>query len=113
MANGATIGAMRKLKDTAGNYLYTIGQTGPAGQDTFAGFRVVENPYLADVATDAKSVVFGDLSSYKIRLAGGLQASSSADYAFANDLMSWKFTIRVDGDLTHASHIKHFVGAAS
>ena len=112
MANGATIGAMRKLKDSNGQYLWTPG-LGNATPDTFAGFRVVENPYVADVATDAKSVVFGDLSSYKIRLAGGLQASSSADYAFDKDLMSWKFTIRVDGDLTHGSHIKHFVGAAS
>ena len=113
MANGATIGAMRKLKDGAGNYLYQIGQFGPAGADTFAGFRVVENPHMADIATSAKSVVFGDLKSHKVRIAGGLQVASSADYAFNTDLMTWRFLFRIDSDLTHASHIKYFAGAGS
>jgi HK97 family phage major capsid protein len=113
MANGATIGAMRKLKDGAGNYLYQIGQFGPAGADTFAGFRVVENPHMADIATSAKSVVFGDLKSHKVRIAGGLQVASSADYAFNTDLMTWRFLFRIDSDLTHSSHIKYFAGAAS
>lgn len=113
MANGATIGAMRKLKDTAGNYLYTIGQVGPAGNDTFAGYRVVENPHMADIATSAKSVVFGDLKSHKVRVAGGLQVASSADYAFNTDLMTWRFLIRIDSDLTHSAHVKFFAGGAS
>jgi HK97 family phage major capsid protein len=110
MANGQTIGAMRKLKDTAGNYLYQIGQGYP---DTFAGFRVVENPHLAAIATGAKSVVFGDLASYKVRIAGGIQVASSQDYAFNTDLTTWRFLIRLDGNLTHSSHVKYFVGAAS
>ena len=110
MANGATIGAMRKLKDTAGNYLYTIGQGYP---DTFAGYRVVENPHMADIATSAKSVVFGDLKSHKVRIAGGLQVASSTDYAFNQDLVSWRFLLRIDSDLTHSAHVKYFVGAGS
>lgn len=110
MANGATIGKIRKLKDTAGNYLYQVGVGQP---DTFAGVRVVENPHLADTAVDAKSVIAGDLSSYKVRVAGGLQVASSQDYAFNTDLTTWRFLIRVDGDLTHASHVKYFKGGAS
>ena len=113
MANTASIGAMRKLKDTAGNYLYGISQVGPGGQDTFAGFNVFENPHIADTAIDAKSVIAGSLDSYKVRLAGGLDVASSTDFAFQNDLTTWRFTIRLDGDLTHASEIKHFVGGAS
>lgn len=110
MANGQTIGAMRKLKDTAGNYLYQVGVGYP---DTFAGFRVVENPHLAAVATAAKSVIFGDLASYKVRIAGGIQVQSSQDYAFNQDLTTWRFLIRLDGALTHASHVKYFVGNAA
>jgi len=110
MANGQTIGAMRKLKDTAGNYLYQVGVGYP---DTFAGFRVVENPFIAAVGTNAKSVLFGDLASYKVRVAGGLQVSSSQDYAFNEDLTTWRFLIRLDGNLTHSAHIKTFAGAAS
>ena len=110
MANGSTIGKMRKLKDTAGNYLYQVGVGYP---DTFAGFRVIENPHVPDTATSAKSVLFGDLSSYKIRLAGGIQVASSQDYAFNTDLTTWRFLIRLDGNLTHSSHVKYFAGAAS
>jgi HK97 family phage major capsid protein len=110
MANGQTIGAMRKLKDTAGNYLYQVGVGYP---DTFAGFRVVENPHVPAIATSAKSVLFGDLSSYKVRVAGGIQVASSMDYAFNQDLMTWRFLIRLDGALTHSAHVKTFQGAAS
>lgn len=110
MANGATIGKMRKLKDTAGNYLYQVGVGYP---DTFAGFRVIENPHMADTATSAKSVLFGDLSSFKVRVAGGIQVASSQDYAFNTDLTTWRFLIRLDSDITHSSHVKYFAGAAS
>jgi HK97 family phage major capsid protein len=110
MATGTTIGAIRKLKDTAGNYLYQVGVGQP---DTFAGVRVVENPHVPSTATDAKSVLAGDLNSYKVRTAGGLQVASSQDYAFNTDLTTWRFLFRVDGNLTHASHIKYFKGGAS
>jgi HK97 family phage major capsid protein len=110
MANGQTIGAMRKLKDTAGNYLYQVGVGYP---DTFAGFRVVENPFVAGIATGAKSVLFGDLSSYKVRVAGGIQVQSSQDFAFSQDLTTWKFLIRLDGNLTHSAHVKYFIGNAA
>jgi len=113
MMNTSSIGAARKLKDTAGNYLYNIAQVGPAGQDTFAGFNVVENPHMADSALDAKSVIAGSLDSYKVRLAGGLDVASSTDFAFQNDLVTWRFTMRLDGDLTSNTEIKHFVGGAS
>ena len=110
MANGATIGKMRKLKDTAGNYLYQVGVGYP---DTFAGFRVIENPHVADTGTGAKSVLFGDLSSFKVRLAGGIQVASSQDFAFNTDLTTWRFLIRLDSDITHASHVKYFIGNAA
>jgi HK97 family phage major capsid protein len=111
MANGQTIGVMRKLKDTAGNYLYQVGVGYP---DTFAGFRVVENPHLPALGTGVVgAALFGDLNSYKVRVAGGLQVSSSQDYAFNQDLTTWRFLIRIDGNLTHSSHIRYFKGGAS
>jgi len=113
MMNTKSIGEARKLKDTAGNYLYNISQVGPGGQDTFAGFNVIENPHMADSAIDAKSVIAGSIDSYKVRLAGGLDVASSTEFAFQNDLTTWRFLLRVDGDLTNSSEIKHFVGGAS
>ena len=110
MAAGATIGAMRKLKDDAGNYLYQVNVGQP---DSFAGYSVVENPAMAAIGTGAKSVLFGHMPSFKVRVAGGIQVATSTDYAFNTDTTTFRVMMRVDGDLTHASHIKYFVGAAS
>jgi HK97 family phage major capsid protein len=110
MTNSASVGAIRKLKDTAGNYLYQVGIGQP---DTFAGFPIAENPALAATATNAKSVLFGHLPSYKVRMAGGIQVAQSADYAFNQDVTTFRVTMRVDGNLTHAGHVKFFKGGAS
>ncbi len=110
MANGRSIGAMRKLKDDDGAYLYQVGVGQP---DQFAGFPVVENPAMPNIGTAAKSVLFGHLPSYKVRLAGGLQVASSTDFAFNTDLVTWRFLIRVDGNLTHTGHVNVFQGGAS
>lgn len=110
MANGRSIGAMRKLKDTAGNYLYQVGVGQP---DTFAGFSVIENPAMANTAVGAKSVLFGHLPSYKVRVAGGLQVASSQDYAFNTDVTTWRFLIRLDGNLTHSGHVNYFIGGTA
>lgn len=110
MAAGPAIGAMRKLKDTAGNYLYQVNVGQP---DNFAGYPIIENPGLAAVATSAKSVLFGHMPSYKVRVAGGIQVATSTDYAFNKDETYFRVMMRVDGDLTHSSHIKYFIGAAS
>lgn len=110
MANTASVGAMRKLKDDNGQYLYQVGVGQP---DSFAGFPIFENPAMADIATSAKSVIFGHLPSFKVRMAGGLQVASSTDYAFNQDLTYYRFLMRVDGNLTHAGHIKHFIGNAA
>jgi len=110
MAAGATIGAMRKLKDDAGQYLYQVNVGQP---DSFAGYSVIENPGMAAIATSAKSVLFGHLPSYQVRVAGGVQVATSTDYAFNTDSTVFRVMMRVDGDLTHASHIKYFKGGAS
>jgi HK97 family phage major capsid protein len=110
MANTSSLGAMRKLKDNSGQYLYQVGVGQP---DSFAGFPIFENPAMASAALGAKSVVFGHLPSYKVRMAGGLQVASSTDYAFNKDQTFYRFLMRVDGDLTHAGHVKSFIGNAA
>jgi len=44
---------------------------------------------------------------------GGVQVATSTDYAFNQDVTTFRVMMRVDGDLTHASHIKYFAGGAS
>lgn len=107
----SSLGVLRKLKDDAGNYIFVPGTTG--APDTVLGFPVYENPAVAAVGTGAKSVLFGHLPSYKVRIAGGIDIAQSPDYAFNQDVTTFRVKMRVDGGLTHASHVKYFKGAAS
>lgn len=106
------IASARKLKDGAGNYIWTNSAV-PGEPATLLGFKVYENPNLAAVAVGAKSVLFGDLASFKVRVAGGVRVDVSADYAFNSDVTTYRGITRLDGGLTHASHIKYFKGGAS
>ena len=103
MVNTSTLGAIRKLKDGAGNYVLDV--AGAAGQ-TLLGYRIVENPAMSSVGSGVKSVLFGDLNSYKIA-ATGLDFAVSADAQFEKDVTVYRWTYRFDGNLSHASHVKY------
>jgi HK97 family phage major capsid protein len=106
------IAAARKLKDGAGNYIWT--DNAVQGQpSTLLGYSVFENPNVAAVATGAKSVLFGHLPSFKVRVAGGIRVDQSADYAYIADTINYRGLIRLDGGLTISSHIGYFKGGAS
>jgi HK97 family phage major capsid protein len=112
MMNGKSIGAVRKLKDTAGNYVFAprLNENTP---DTLLGFPLYENPAMADAGTAAKSVIFGHLPSYYVRQVGGIRVDSSSDFAFSTDLVTLRTILRVDGNLPQVSHVNHFIGGAS
>jgi HK97 family phage major capsid protein len=110
MLNRTALGALRKLQDAAGQYLYapTVG-----GTETLLGYRVIQNPGMASPALGAKSVLFGDFSSYFVRVVNGIEIARSDDYAFANDIITWRASIRVDGDLGQSANVKYFIGNAA
>jgi HK97 family phage major capsid protein len=110
--NAKAIAAVRKLKDTAGQYIFQPSLSADA-RDLLLGYPIFENPAMANPATSAKSVIFGHLPSYFVRQVGGLRLDRSDDYAFQNDLITFRATMRIDGNLIQTSHVKYFAGAAS
>jgi HK97 family phage major capsid protein len=70
MMHDATVKYIRKLKDTAGRPLwvpdYFAGITEGTG-GTLAGCQVVTNQQMQVMAANAKSILCGDFSYYKIR----------------------------------------------
>jgi HK97 family phage major capsid protein len=61
MLNRTTLGEVRKLKDTAGQYIFQAGFSGQAGlPNTILGHPYVEAPDVADMTTGAKPIIFGD-----------------------------------------------------
>lgn len=107
MVSSGAAAALRKLTDGDGRFLYELRVGEP---DQFMGYRVNENVHMADPAVEAKSILFGDLANYKVRLAGGIQTTSSSDYAFNTDVTTFRVLARADGDLANADAVKHFVG---
>lgn len=108
MMNGKSIGAVRKLKDTAGNYVFqpSLAMDSP---DMLLGKPIYENPNMVDVATGTKSVIVGHLPSYFVRTVGGLRLDRSDDYAFNAGLITFRAQFRVDGNLPQTSHVKYFI----
>lgn len=113
MLNRATLGKVRSLQDGAGNFVYAVNATGP---DQLLGYSVYENPDVVAVALGAKSVLFGDLGAYHTRIVGsGIEVARSDDFAFANDLVTFRANIRLDGALGGGgtAAVKHFIGNAA
>jgi HK97 family phage major capsid protein len=113
LVKDATLGGIRKLKDGAGRYLFdpaaTVGQP-----DTLLGRPIYTDANMAAVALSAKSVAFGDLSAYFVRIAGGVRFERSDDYAFGNDQIAFRAIIRADGELAdQTGSVKLFVGNAA
>jgi len=109
----ATLGAVRKLKDTTNQYLWQPSlQIG--APDLLLGKAIYTDPNVAAVGLSAKSVIFGDISRYFVRLAGGVRFERSDDFAFANDLVTFRCLVRGDGLLVdQTGAVKVFVGGAS
>ena len=109
--NAKSIAAVRKLKDNAGQYLFSPSLSADA-RDLLLGYPIYENPAMADAATSAKSVIFGNLPSYFVRQAGGIRLDRSDDFAFQNDLVTFRATVRLDGTLIQTSQVTYFAGGA-
>jgi HK97 family phage major capsid protein len=110
--NDTTASLVRRIKNTAGDYAWqpslTVGQP-----DTILGKPVYIDPFVASPAAGAESIAFGDWSTYFVRYAGGIRFERSDDFAFANDLVTFRALLRGDGalvDLTGA--IKTFTHSA-
>ena len=83
-----------------------------ATPDQLLGFPLIENNAMAAVATSAVSALAGHFEL--LRPPGRWHpAGAFDDYAFANGLVTFRCSLRVDGDLPQTSHVKKFTGNAS
>ena len=102
LMNDLSLAIVRKIRDDTGgtglgNFLWQPGLQ--AGQpDRLLGRPVITDPNMAVMAANAYSIAFGDFSLYyTIRDVDGVRFERSDDYAFANDLVSFRAFFRTDG----------------
>jgi HK97 family phage major capsid protein len=95
-----TVKIMRKLRDANGQFLWANGLTAGA-PGSFNGYTVLEDPGVAN-----NKVAFGDLSKYRVRMAGGLRVERSVDIKFMNDQIVYRFLQRADGLLVDQTAVR-------
>ena len=117
MMHDLTFKAMKKIKDTNGRYIYMPGYDGMAGPiaDTILGYPVTINQDMPQPAADAKSILFGVLNKYKVRMVRNVTllrlVERYADYLQVGFLMF----LRADGRLLDAgtNPVKYFQHSAT
>jgi HK97 family phage major capsid protein len=112
LANANSIGAMRKLKDGYGRFIFEPAQV-QGKRDLVGGVTVYETPAMPSIGSAAVSLVAGDLKAYYVRNVNGLQVDRSDDYAFGSDLATFRYLWRADGALIEKTHMKLFKGGTA
>ena len=109
MFNDATFGAIRKLKDGEGQYLWQPNnQQGAA--PLFMGYAYSVNQAMASMSTGTKPVLFGDFGKYIVRKVGGPMVGAISDKDFWPGFGIAGY-VRLDGELTDTAAVKHLVMA--
>ncbi|MGN0477719.1 MAG: phage major capsid protein, partial [Ruminococcus sp.] len=103
--NDDTVKAVRKLKDSSGQYLWQPALN--AGEpDTLLGKPIKTSAYMPTVASGQKVVAFGDFSYYWIADRQGRTFKRLAELYAAKGQVGFLASQRVDGKLTLPEAIK-------
>jgi HK97 family phage major capsid protein len=112
MMNSNSLASVRKLKDDENRYLFEPSLQ--AGQpDRLLGYPIYENPDMANAGTAVKSVLFGHLPTYHVRQVRDLSFVRSDEFAFANDLVTFRAILRLDGGLPQQGAVNVFRGGTA
>ena len=110
--NDSTIKAIRKLKDSNGQYLWQPSLT--AGTpDTILGRPVKTSAYMPAIAAGAKTIAFGDFSYYWIADRQGRSFKRLNELFAATGQVGFLASQRVDGKLILAEAVKVLVQKAA
>lgn len=110
MMNDATLGYVRKLKDSTGQYLWQPGLAN--GQPpTILGRPVFTNNNMATIATGAKTVLFGDMSYFWIADFGQLEMRRLDELYAGTGEVGFRWFQRYDAHVMLSAAIKHLIQA--
>jgi len=117
MMNDASLKIIRKLKDSSGRPIFLPGYDGLAGPmpDTLLGYPIQINQDMAVMAANAKSILFGDFSHYKIHDAMDIQMFRFDDSAYIKlgqiGFLAW---LRSGGSFTDVGGaVKYYANSAT
>lgn len=117
MFNDTTLREIRKMKDSQNRPIFVPGyEVGVPGgvPDTLLGSPITINQDMANMAANARSILFGDFSFYKIRDVMDVTMFRFADSNYARlgqvGFLAW---LRSGGNLVDTGALKVFINAAT
>lgn len=112
MMSITTRSKIRKLKDSAGQYLWQPSvQAGVP--DVFNGFPVYPNPDMASTGVNAPLILFGDYKQYVFRLAMQIEVFRLDQLRILNGQIAWVAFARADGNLKKPNAVKKLLAPAA
>jgi HK97 family phage major capsid protein len=117
MMHDSTVRALRKIKDTTGRPIFVPGYdvAGAGAPDTLLGSPIQVNQDVAVMAANAKSILFGDFSFYKIRDVMDVSLFRFTDSVYTKKgqvgFLAWS---RHDGNFVDVGGaVKHYANSAT
>lgn len=108
MTKFSNLAALRKVKDSAGAYIWTPSLA--AGQpSTLLGYNIVTNPAMAawGTAASTRTMAFGDFAEgYVIRRIAGVRFERSDDLYFDKDQVAFRAVLRTDAKTKVSGAVK-------
>ena len=106
LANDQTAKALRKLKDSNGQYIWQPSMQ--AGEpDSLAGYGIEYSPAMPDFEDNAKALLFGDIKYYNIFDRQGLFMQRLDEKYADTGQIGFRAYMRTDGLLTIAEAVKY------
>ena len=110
MMNSQTEKAIRKLKDSQGQYLWAPSLVLNI-PNTFDGYPIVINEKMASLGTGNKFMTFGDMSYYQIADRGQMAIKRLDELYSANGQVGYRVDKRADARLIVTEAVKHMKNA--
>lgn len=107
MFNDLTLAVLRKLKDGAGNYIWTHGDVQNGVPGTILGYRYSINQAMDGVASGKKSILFGDFGKYYVRKVGSPMIGVKRESYWPD--LGIAGLVYLDGELGDTAAVKHLL----
>jgi HK97 family phage major capsid protein len=101
-----TLAAIRKLKDSAGSYVFAAGAAG--APSTILNYRYTVNNAMAQLSSGvgSKVIAAGDFSRYFVRDVTGITIIRATELFAASGLVGFRIFSRHDGNLADVNAVK-------
>lgn len=113
MFNDSTLQALRKIKDSEGNYIWQPASVQTGVGATILGEQYIINQAMASIGASAVSVLYGDMEKFIVRRARPIDIKRLDERFAEADQVAFVGFVRVDSEILDDAAIKKLTHAAA